>query len=714
MKGDAQSYGRAVGVSILGLILQGVFTVLLASYAGLSKGDHAAVTAAWHIGLGLLVWAPLIVLFDLHRRERREAVEIERLAQEESTSVFEGVEQPRAARTLEAMRKFALPAIGLIIGGSLLTLGIVRLRGLGAGAGFDGETQTVNKGFAIAAGLAVAVIAFVFARFVSGMATQRVWGSLRAGASYAVGTALLGLTVAVTQFIDSTAGRTVALDPVAHAVPIFSLVMGAEMLLNVVLDVYRPRKPGEDPRPAFDSRLLGLLAAPDKIAENIGEALNYQFGVEVSKSWFYLLLQRWWPGLVAVALLVTWGMTSLVVIEPHQRALVLTFGKPSAPLVSFGDREGDEVGPGLHIVAPWPMTEVYIPVSRTKDKDGKTVETRTSTGVRSFTLGTNPPDPAKAVLWTNEHTLEEVFSLVQPAPLRSGATAGEGSAGRVADLSLVAVEAPVQYVVSDVRLYDELAQPDHRDLLLRALGQRVLMHQLSSMNIDEVLGAGRTALAVDLRERLEATYSRTGGEGGGAGIRLTHVGSGSVHPPKDAAYSFERVVQAQQVMQSKIESAMQDQIRILTEVAPPIEREDGSLVTASDIVAMLDGLTAMRGSGASPDEVIERELAVQRLLEEAGGGAGAALIEASAQRWATHMGERGRAALFQGQLTGYRAAPALYRSKLYFDALAEAMRDSRVFLTGEKLTDLRIILELQTRDTAIDVFDPEAGSEAQP
>jgi Cation/multidrug efflux pump len=121
-----------------------------------------------------------------------------------------------------------------------------------------------------------------------------------------------------------------ALDAVAHAVPIFTIIIGAETLLNVVLDVYRPRKPGEDPRPGFDSRLLGLLAAPDRIAENIGEALNYQFGVEVSRTWFYLLLKRWWPGLIAVALLVAWGMTSLVVVEPHQRAMVLTFDKPSA------------------------------------------------------------------------------------------------------------------------------------------------------------------------------------------------------------------------------------------------------------------------------------------------------------------------------------------------------------------------------------------------
>ena len=129
---------------------------------------------------------------------------------------------------------------------------------------------------------------------------------------------------------------------------------------------------------------------------------------------------------------------------------------------------------------------------------------------------------------------------------------------------------------------------------------------------------------------------------------------------------------------------------------------------------MLDELTAMREARVDEAEIIAQELAVQHLLEEAGGRAGAALIEASAQRWDTHMGERGRAALFLGQLSSYRAAPTLFKSKKYFRALLETMRGSRVYLTSENLEDLHIILELQTRDTSLELFDPEAGSEFQP
>jgi len=716
MKGDAQSYGRATLVSVIGLVMQAMAAAGLGIYAGLSDGDHAATSAALHIGVGVFVWLPLVFLFDLHRRERREAVELDRLALDEGSGVFETTEQPRAGRTLDAARKYLLPGLSLLIGGTLLLIGIARFNQAGSAFGtgsMDGVALNY-QGFGIAIGLALAIAGFVFARFVSGMATQRIWAPLRAGASYAVGTALLGLTITVARFVDSSFGRPVAMDAVAHAVPIFTMVLGGEMLLNFVLDIYRPRKPGEDPRPGFDSRLLGLLAAPDKIAENVGEALNYQFGVEVSKSWFYQLLQRWWPGLIAIALLVAWGTTSLVVIEPHQRAMVLTFGSPSAPILSFGDRDGDEIGPGLHIVAPWPMTEVYVPVSSI-DK-GHAGGVKTSTGVRLLHLGTNPPKPGEAILWTNEHTVREVYSLVQPA--RIGMFGSEESVGDVS-LSLVAVEIPVQYVIDDVRAFDTLAQPGHRDEILDVMGERALMRLMAHKNIGEILGPGRTILGTEIGRDLAETFSSipTGSSGVGsddAGIELLGVGVAGAHPPQKAAVYFERVVQEGQLREAKIEAAREFEARTLNSVASPIELPDGSTVTASDIVAMIEDLTARAEEGERGRGIVERELDIQRLLEQAGGQAGSSLISASAQRWETHMGERAKAALFQGQLASFHAAPALYMTSKYFDSLLAMMADSRVFLTGDRIETLNITIDGHSRDSNLDLFNPEVGSDYQP
>lgn len=718
MQGDTFNYQRARTVSLLGLGLQVAMAAGLALYTAFSGGtnadgepvstDHAALTATVFAAAGVVVWASLAFLFDWHRRERAEAIEAERLAADPAASAFEtaGEEMRVAARRLAGLQKFGLPIVSLSFAAVLITVGVVRLlqgRSLMAEPGFD---PTPIRGWALVIGLATGFVGFVFARFVSGMAKQRVWASLRAGSSAAVGTALLGIAIAIAHFIDLASGPDIIVSGLRVAFPIFLIVIGAETVLNFVLDIYRPRRPGEDPRPAFDSRLLGLLAAPDKIAQNVGEALNYQFGIEVSRTWFYLLLQRWWSALVLLVALVMWAMTSVVIVEPHQRALILTFGRPPT----------HSAEPGLHFKWPWPISEVYIPESVQRGEGGSLSVSRTVTGVRTMTLGTNSPKKdAKLVLWDNDHVAgEEYYNLVQPTPAeaRAGAAEAATTTSPFDDLSIVAAELPVHWVVDDVLLYDRFAEPGSREALIRSLGQRVALQRLSAASIDDVLGAERAAIAAEINQAFTQSLAALN-DGAGPGIKILFLGAGNVHPHKDVAPSFERVVQAQQVKQSKLEQALQDRIRILTKTAPVATLDDGTRIDAAELVRLITALDQLRASGkADAAAVAVEEQRIQSLIERAGGDAGASLIEASAQRWRRHMGERGRAALYEGQLAGYLAAPGLYKARLYFDAVREAFRDSRVFLVAEGVGDLRVRVELQT-DAQTSVFNPDAGAELQ-
>jgi len=693
MQGDVLNYQRATSTAVLGTVIQFGLAIAFGVYAAYSRGDHASWTATVYVAMGVPVWLSLVLLFDLHRRERLEAIEAERLASDPMGSAFEqsGEDLRVAARRLAGMHRYVMPIVGLSLASVLVSAGFVRF---GQGAELvdsDVYVGTEFRGWAIAVGVAASFVGFVFARFVSGMSKQRVWSSLRGGASIAVGTAVLGLAIAAGHFVDMAGGGDVVLRYLQVVFPAALIVLGAEIVLNFVLDIYRPRTAGADPRPCFDSRLLGLLAAPDRIAENIGEALNYQFGIEVSRTWFYQLVRRWWPALAGLALLLIWGMTSFVVIEPHQRAMILRFGTVA----------NADAGPGLHFKWPYPIGTVYLPRSVDTTEEGDAIEMSTATGVRVMQLGTNPArEDATAILWTEQNATEERFSLVQPSAFGDAARRGDVDQ---TDLSLVAVEIPVQWSVDDVRLYDGFAQPGHREDLLEAVGQRAAMLFLSALSVDEVLAARRTELAAGLEDRLELEFSGLGEDGAGPGVEVHFVGAGNGHPPRDAAPSFERVVQARQVRESKIEQAREEQIRILTEAA-------GSVELARRIVDDLDAMDDLRATGASREVMARRELEVQRLLEEAGGEAGALLIEASAERWTRHMGERARAALYQGQLAAYEASPRLFRSSRYFDALREAIRESRVFLTAKDVSDLTVRLEMETRDTGVDVFDPEVGS----
>ncbi|MEM0982854.1 MAG: SPFH domain-containing protein [Planctomycetota bacterium] len=692
MKGEVFHYRRAVTVSLIGLALQFVMTIgllLLGVYADEASASlqnstagagHAAVSASALSALGMIAWTTLIVLFDMKRRERQEAIEVERMASDAVASAFEsGADELNvAARRLASVQKFALPIVSFCLAVSLILTGLVRFsqaKDLTEVGLFETESM---RGWSIAAGCSVAFVCFLFARFVAGMAFQKVWAALRGGGTYAVVTMLAAGTIGVAHLIDLLFQQDVLIRLAPAVVAILLIGLGIETAANIVLDLYRPRTAGEEARPAFDSRLLGLLAAPDRIVANVGEALNYQFGVNVSGSWFYDLVRKWWLALVGVAALAIWGMTSLVVVEPHQRALVLNFGRVSA-----------EVGPGLHLKLPYPFGRLYIPEDVVVTQDGEEFRSRTTAGIRVIELGTNPPrDSALAVLWSNDHTLNEIFNFVQPTQ-RGDETDVETEG---ADLALVAVQVPMHYVINDVEAFDSFAAPGYREDRIRAIGQRELTLMLGSRSIDEVLAA-KNSIVDDLAVRLTEIY-----EGLGAGIEVIHIGTGIAHPPKKVVPSFERVIQARQSREAILESARATRDSILT-------TEAGSVDIAQDIVDRIDRLRVAREQGADQTELSRMEVEIEQILENSGGSAGAAIALAAAQRWMRHMGERGRAARYSGQVELYRAAPGLFMSQTYLDAVRESISSSRVFLVGAEHRNLNVVMDLETPETNVQLFD---------
>ncbi len=697
MKADYLSFQRATKVSLLGLAIQLALGLLLLVFS-LFTMDKAGETAAAFVLLGVPVWLSLAILFDQHRRERIEAIEAEAFAASDaaSSSVFEERSEDLkvAARRLKLLYKFMLPGVSLLIAGLLISIGLWRFFQAKAHLADWRPYPEGKRGWVIAISVCLALIGFLFARYVSGMAKQKMWANLRGGSGFAVGTALFGLFIAVGHAIDLKGPDTVLRYlPMVYGAALVGL--GAEILLNFLLDVYRPRKPGEFPRPAFESRVLGFVAAPDRIAESIGEAINYQFGYDVSSSWFYLLLSRVVLRVLApVAIVTLWAMSSMVVIRPHEQGLVTRFGKD--PRV---------VQPGLHFKWPWPIERVEIPEYVQKDPQGRvSFVSHTVTGVRTLDLGSLSPDPTKPALWSIEHTAKETFFLVQP----SGATGGE--AGSSHDLSALAIEIPLQYSVSDLKAYDRLGPPEMRDQLLKAAAQRAVMQFVSTLTVQDLLSAKRNELQAELRSRVESVFAQLGevenGKPLGAGVKVLFIGVDGLHPPKDTVMAFEQVVGAQQKYYAKLKDAEGEAIKTLTSSV-------GSVELANQIVTELDKLSSMPGTkDGKPDPVVvEQRLKIRGLIQQAGGKAAAIMQQASADRWQRHMGERARLAAYRGQLGAFQAAPAYYRASLYLDALRTAMADARVFIT-DAADRTHIRFNLEDKDSATDII--RSNAEANP
>ncbi len=671
MKADHLSFSRAASVCLLGLLLQVVMGLVVLIYASVSN-DGAALTISFMVLCGSVVWVALAIVFDQHRRERMEALEAETLnaAGGRSASVFEQSPDDLrvAARRLSWMHRFFLPTTSILLAAGYIAIGLWRffagreLLDLDKFARPGSGGISSNPGWAIAIGLVMAVLGFIFARFVSGMAKQPVWGNLRGGAAAAVGAALMGLTMAVGQVVW-VAGSDVVLRYLQVAAPIMMMFLGTEILLNLLLNLYRPRKPGEIPRPAMDSRVLAFVASPDRLAESIGGAISYQFGVDVTGSWAYQLLSRSVLLLVLVGAGVIWLMTCLEVVQPNERAIRVRNG------VKVG-----EVGPGLYFKLPWPF---------------ETLDTYETTLIQTKQLATAPPKNAGPFLWTNDHAVDEVFAIVKPS--MQGTLGGPAPSRAGQDVSLVAVEIPLRYTIADLGQYEAFATPTTREGMISAIARREALEYLATCNEDDVLGRRISEISNELRARVQAKLDSFK-----SGVRVASVSIEGAHPTKEAAKDFESVVESIQKRAGKIEQGRTEAIRTLTTAV-------GSVALAKSIAREKDKLDAMpEGESRERAEQVAR---IESMVLAAGGKAGSMIAEARADRWQRHMLERGRAQALAGQSAAYRAAPALYRAQRYFESLREMMKGARVYITSDDAAkNLRINMDLKDVDTTGNIF----------
>ncbi|MGD9692243.1 MAG: SPFH domain-containing protein [Phycisphaerales bacterium] len=662
MRPDHLAYKRATAISLWGLALQLASAGAILIYAIFAR-DHAALTVAATVATASLVWIGLALVFHQHTLERLEAIETEALESEAgASSVFDqNTDDLRvAARRLAWMHRILLPLLSILIALVYLAIAVVRFLSAERFVNPDAFVAPPLTGWAIAVGLGIAVLAFVFARFVAGMAKQPAWANLRAGAAAAAGSTVLGLALAVSHFV-AFLGSDGLLRYFTLAAPIIAGVLGVEVFANFILNVYRPRRAGEAPKPAFESRILAFLAAPDRLAQSFGEAVSYQFGFDVTTSWFYRLLSRTVLMLTLLAALLLWGLSSFAVVQPNERALITRFGALRA-----------EVGSGLHFKWPWPIERVdAFPAST----------------INVIDLATPHPTREGAILWTAPHVKEgqEVYALVQSA---------ESSAGAGLDLALVSIEVPLQYTVSDLGKYERFAAPDQRQPLLKAVASRQLIEDLGTRTVADVLGLKRDEINRSLHQRIQRAFDAIN-----SGVTVLSVGVAGAHPPQDesVAKSYEDVINAHQQREAALDRARAESTRILTRAA-------GDLALSERIVSEINALERLQSQNAQDQAIREQELAIENLVDQAGGEAKSILVQARADRWEKHMSQRGLAARHAGRSAAYHAAPAVYKASLYFDALADLASNARVYISA--FGDSHIRLNLEDVQDASAIPDP--------
>ena len=526
MEQNVQKHGL-VNLAAAAVIFVAAFVVT--TYVKSLAGEVCSV----FLGLGVLVAFASWFQMWLEENERLEKMEFEELARTRGEStLFDSKEAEvfPAQRAREQFEKFIVPAFSILL---------FLLEGGGAYLLWRWISQTTND---IASDRVMptltlfgifALLLFLFGRFsvtISRLENQRL---LRPSASFLLAGAYicfvtaLGIAATKTEFTQTDLY-------VARALCVLLGLMAVEMLVTLLLEIYRPHVKGKIARPLYESRIVGLLAQPEGLFTTAAQALDYQFGFKVSETWFFQLLRKSLPALLLAQLAVLLLSTCFVFVEPGEQAVLERFGK-LLPNVEFN--------PGAHFTWPWPIDRVY--------------RYRTDQ-IQMFDVGFTPDAQtqyAQTILWGVTHGKEENFLVGNLSPTTIKNQGIEtNTLFNAPSVSLLDVSIPVQFQITNV--LDWAYKNTDPTNLLQTLATREVVHYLAGVDLNEVLSHTRLEAAQELHQRIQARASEHH-----LGVKIIFVGLQDIHPPVKVAGDYERVVDATQQMIAKTNAAAADAIQ---------------------------------------------------------------------------------------------------------------------------------------------------------
>jgi membrane protease subunit HflK len=518
-------------INLLALLVVGATSYAVARYGDSLAGQASAV----FMGIGVLVAGVSWFQMRLEERERLEKLEFDELSKSAASSALFNASESEvfpAQRSREQFERFLVPAFTVLLFLLQAGGGFLFWRSLAKFIPAPLQQPTVSMALF---GL-FALVLFLLGKFSTSISRLQNLRLLRPGSGYLLFSAYL--CFAVTAGIVGVQVGFPKVDLyVARALCAVLLLTGIETLINLILELYRPRVKGKVERPVYESRLVSLLGQPEGLITTAAQTLDYQFGFKVSETWAYRFFEKALAWLLLLQLGVLLASTSVVFIDAGEQGLLERFGEPVA---------GRSVlGPGAHFKLPWPIDQVYrYPTEQ----------------IQTFSIGF-APDPARAgdktVLWTVSHAKEENFLVAnrEVAALES-ATNGPANTSdrRPPPVSLLTVSIPVQFQITNLVAW--AYNNEDPSTLLQHIATREVVRYLVGADFQEIMSHGRSDAANVLRDRIQAEADC---HQLGAGI--VFVGLQDIHPPVKVAPDYEKVVAAIHTKEAVILAARAEAIK---------------------------------------------------------------------------------------------------------------------------------------------------------
>ena len=498
-----------------------VAALVVTTYAHTLAGQVGSI----FMGLGMLVAFTGWFQMRLEENERLEKLEIEEFARAKGESaLFETKEAEvfPARRARAQFERFFVPGFAVLLflleaGGAWLLWHWIAKAATGIAS--DRAMASLSL-FAI-----FALLLFLVGRFSVTIARLEGQRLLRPSASFLLAGAYVCAFTALG-IAGTKTGLPQADIWVARAECVLLGLMAAEILITLLLEIYRPRVRGRVARPLYDSRVVGLLAQPESLFTTAAQTLDYQFGFKVSETWFFQLLKKNLPALLLVQLAVLLLSTCVVFVDAGEQAVLEYFGKPVATLDA-----------GAHFKLPWPAEKIYR--YRTEQ-------------IQTFVVGYVPDDQSEkagTILWSVAHAKEDNFLVGNRAPVTvQDDSAGTNDTLKAPPVSLISVSIPVQFQITNVTewAYNNADATN----LLQSLATREVVRFLAGVDLNNVMSSNRLEAAETLRTGIQAVANEYR-----LGAKIIFVGLQDIHPPTKVASDYENVIGAEQTKLATILAA---------------------------------------------------------------------------------------------------------------------------------------------------------------
>ena len=513
---------QKIGVlNLVILMIAGGVSYIISRYTNSLAGQVGAV----FFGIGFFVALVSFFQMRLEEKERLEQLEFDEISREKNAASLFSTEAETfpARKSREQFERFFLPGFTVVVFIIEIGAAYFLFRWLQDVILIPPRQAMVGLSlFGV-----VALLLFLLGKYSANIARFEKQRLLRPGASFLVLGAYIAATVAIC--IGMVYGGIAKADLyLAYALVVLLGLAGLESLLNLILEIYRPRVRGKVERLVYESRLLGLLAQPEGIFSTAAHALDYQFGFKVSETWVYRFLERALAWLILIQLIVLVVSSCFVFIGPGEEGLLERWGRPA--------RVDNVLEPGLHVKLPWPVDKVYR--FRTDE-------------VQSFTIGRegeDDDDHGNTITWAVRHEEEPLNLMV--AARESGAAASntnQTEAGGV-PVDLLTVGIPVQYQIKDIRAfaYNYINSGE----VLHAVATREVVRYLVGVDLFEIMSSGKAKASADLHRLIQEKADALK-----LGVNILLVGLEDIHPPQKVAGAFENVNGALQQREARVRAA---------------------------------------------------------------------------------------------------------------------------------------------------------------